>query len=141
MWEKGGTSTEWKTQNESPEKVLEEFNNAASAERNAAFLTKLMDMRLAIINKAKENIAAAQEKQRKHNCKHANPAVYHIGSEVLVKEFLQRKKKEGKIDYCWLGPYVILNNLGKGIQLYYAVMDHHTMGAYCMLYRYYLWGI
>ena len=50
------------TQKESPEDVLEEFNNAPSVDSNASFLQKLMDTRSAIIGKAKENITKVQEK-------------------------------------------------------------------------------
>ena len=98
------------TQKESPEDVLEEFNNAPSADSNASFLQKLMDTRSAIIGKKQRKTS-----QRKHyNRNHASPAVYQVGATVLVKDFLRHKRKEGKIDYHWLGPYVIL---GKGTQL------------------------
>ena len=128
------------TQKESPEDVLEEFNNAPSADSNASFLQKLMDTRSAIIGKAKENITKAQEKQRKHyNRKHASPAVYQVGATVLIKDFLRHKRKEGKIDYCWLGPYVILKNLGKGTQLafqlcslYYIIYGYASPCHVCM---------
>ena len=107
---------ELETENASPEEMLEKFNNAPTMESNAAFFTKVIKTRSAILDKAKENIAAAQEKQRAHyNRKHANPTVYQVGSKVLVKDFLRKKRKEGKIDHRWLGPYVILKNLGKGM--------------------------
>ena len=107
---------ELETENASPEEMLEKFNNAPKMESNAAFFTKVIKTRSAILDKAKENIAAAQEKQRAHyNRKHANPTVYQVGSKVLVKDFLHKKRKEGKIDHRWLGPYVIFKNLRKGM--------------------------
>ena len=83
------------TRKESPEDMLEEFNNAPSADSNASFLQKLMETRSAIIGKAKKNITKVQEKQRKHyNRKHANPAVYQVGATVLVKFYAIGERKE-----------------------------------------------
>ena len=63
--------------------------------------------------KAKQNVAAAEEKKKAdYNKKHANPSVYAIGSIVLVKDFTCKKRKEGKFDFRWLGPYYIMRNLG-----------------------------
>lgn len=74
--------------------------------------------RSSIIDKAKQNIEVAQEKQRAHyNRKHASMFTYNLGSKVLVKDFSRKKRKEGKMDFRWLGPYCILKNLGKGIYL------------------------
>ena len=64
------------TQNESPEEMLDEFNNASSPFR----ITKLMDTRSAFISKAKKDLAAAQEKQRNTTIvyvyKNAYPAAF-----------------------------------------------------------------
>ena len=109
---------EFATQSESPEEILKEFRSAPSMESKEAFLSKLMETRSTILEKAKENISAAQEKQKKHcDQKHANPAVYKLGAKVLVKDFLRRKRKGGKLDSRWLGPYTVLKNLGKGMLL------------------------
>ena len=48
---------------------------------------------------------------------HANPSVYAIGSKVLVMDFTHKKRKEGKLDFRWIGPYYIMKNLGKGSYL------------------------
>ena len=34
---------------------------------------------------------------------------------MLLKDFRRRKRKGGKMDYKWSGPYVITQNLGKGL--------------------------
>ena len=116
---------ELEMENASPEEMLEKFNNAPTMESNAAFFTKIIKTRSAILDKAKENIAAAQEKQRAHyNCKHAKPTVYQVGSKVLIKDFLRKKRKEGKKDHRWLGPYVILKNLKKGILVVILHYNH-----------------
>ena len=68
-----------------------------------------------MLEKAKKNVEAAQEKQKAdYNKKHANPSAYAIGSRVLVKDFTRKKRKEGKLDFRWIGPYYIMKNLGKG---------------------------
>jgi len=52
------------------------------------------------MEKAKENLEAAQEKQREdYNRKHANPSIYALEAKVLVKNFLRRKRKGGKMDH------------------------------------------
>ena len=34
---------------------------------------------------------------------------------VLKKDFTRKKRKGGKLDYRWQGPYVILASVGKGL--------------------------
>ena len=49
-----------------------------------------------ILEKAKENLKAAQEKQcEDYNRKHANPSVYALGAKMLVKG-LSMSKEEGR---------------------------------------------
>lgn len=106
---------EFATQSESPEEILKEFRSAPSMESK---LSKLMETRSTILEKAQENISAAHEKEKKHyDQKHANPAVYKLGAKVLVKDFLRQKRKGGKLDSRWLGPYTVMKNLGKGMLL------------------------
>ena len=91
---------EFTMQNESREEILEEFQTAASLESKEGFLAKLIESRSSILEKAKANISAAQEKQKAdYDRKHANPTVYKVGSKVLAKDFLWRKRKEEKLDY------------------------------------------
>ena len=71
-----------------------------------------------MLEKAKQNVEAAQEKQKAdYNKKHANLSVHAIGSKVLVKHFTHKKRREGKLDFRWLGPYYIMKNIGKGSYL------------------------
>ena len=100
-------------QNESPEEILEEFQTVPSLECKEGFLAKLIESRANILDKTKSNISAAQDKQKADYG--LNPTVYKVGSKVLAKDFLWRKRKEGKLDYLWLGPYVIMKNLGNGM--------------------------
>ena len=72
-------------QNESPDEILEEFQTAPSLESKEGFLAKLIESRANILDKAKSNISAAQDKQKAdYDRKHANPTVYKIGSKVLA---------------------------------------------------------
>ena len=43
-----------------------------------------------------------------------------IGAEVLKKDFRRQKRKGGKLDHRWLGPYTIAQDLGKG---FYSLSD------------------
>ncbi len=66
----------------------------------------------------------AQEKQKYHyDLKHAMSNVYKIGAKVLLKDLLRKKRKGGKLDTKWLGPFVIRKKLGKG--LYYICDDRN----------------
>jgi len=42
---------------------------------------------------------------------------YAVGAEVLVKDYERKKRKGGKLDYRWLGPYKIEKSLGKGLYM------------------------
>lgn len=42
---------------------------------------------------------------------------YAVGAEVLVKDYERKKRKGGKLDYRWLGPYKIERSLGKGLYM------------------------
>ena len=110
---------ELEMQTGSSDEVLEEFISSPSIESNAGCLAKLIEARSITLNKALDNIEAAQEKQKAYyDRKHANSMIhYKIGREVLVKDLLRRKRKEGKMDYRWLGPYTIIKNLGKGLSI------------------------
>ena len=39
--------------------------------------------------------------------------------KVLVKDFTHKKRKEGTLDFQWLGPYYIMRNLGKVTYLFH----------------------
>lgn len=46
--------------------------------------------------------------------KHSHGLNFKKGMEVLKKDFLRKKRKGGKLDAKWVGPYVIVAALGKG---------------------------
>ena len=64
----------------------------------------------------RENIANAQAKQKRYyDQRHGAAACFGVGSFVLKKDFTRSKRKGGKLDYRWQGPFVITATLGKGL--------------------------
>ena len=64
----------------------------------------------------KANIEAAQAKQKKYyDDKFGASSCFSVGSTVLKKEFTRKKRRGGKLDYRWQGPYTITAALGKGL--------------------------
>ena len=63
------------------------------------------------------NILAAQKKQKKYydRVHGANSNVFAVGTKVLKKDFRRKKRKGGKLDYRWEGPFIIAGALGKGL--------------------------
>lgn len=83
-----------------------------------------VDSRQEVLDRAKANIIKAQQKQKEtYDRKHSCPEVYQIGSVVLKKDFTRKKRKGGKLDTKWLGPFRILGSLGRGL---YRLKDIQT---------------
>ena len=40
---------------------------------------------------------------------------FEVGAKMLLKDFNRRKRKGGKLDHKWTGPYIITHHLGKGL--------------------------
>ena len=75
-----------------------------------------------IIQAAKENILIAQQKQKEHyDRKHCVGGAYKLGAKVLLRDFTRRKRKGGKMDLKWQGPYTITKCLGKALYALRAV--------------------
>ena len=65
---------------------------------------------------AKRIIIAAQEKQKQYfDTKHANPHLFTVGQQVLLKDFCRKKRKGGKLAMRYIGPYKITSATKKGI--------------------------
>ena len=76
----------------------------------------MASQRQEVLQQVKANIKQAQEKQKEYyDRKHANPAAYKVGAKVLKKDFRRKKRKGGKMDTRFVGPYIITNNVGKGL--------------------------
>ena len=87
-----------------------------SAARDEDDLQKMVDARRITLEQAKTNIVAAQEKQKQaYDRKHCtNPEVFSLGA-VVLKDFTRKKRKGGKLDSNWVGPYTITRALEKGL--------------------------
>ena len=92
------------------EKVEEPFNP------NASDIERITDERIKVLKQAKANIQLAQKKQKlEYDRKHANPKAYELGAKVLKKDFKRKKRRGGKLDYKYVGPFTITKCLGKGL--------------------------
>lgn len=52
--------------------------------------------------------------------KHASSSTFDVGTKVLLKGFTRKKRKGGKLDKKWKGPFKIRKNIGKGL---YRISD------------------
>ena len=43
------------------------------------------------------------------------PPAFHLGAQVLKKDFTRKRRLGGKLDSKWIGPYSIVANLGKDL--------------------------
>ena len=80
--------------------------------------------RQSILMAAKIKIRNAQKKQKfYYDHKHCKPGCFDIGSKVLLKDFSRKKRKGGKLDSRWTGPYIIEKNIGKGIYMLSSISN------------------
>ena len=71
-----------------------------------------------LLEEAKQNILCAQKKQKElYDKKHAKPHLYEPGQLVLKKDFTRSKRKGGKLDAKYLGPFTVKKALGNGTYL------------------------
>ena len=69
----------------------------------------------ALLDEAQKNIISAQKKQNEqYDKKHSKAVFYSVGTQVLKKDFRKKKRKGGKQDFPWVGPYLLTKSLGKG---------------------------
>lgn len=62
------------------------------------------------------NIEKAQKKQKLYyDKKHGGGAHFTVGTIVLKKDFRRKKRRGGKLDFVWEGPFVISSVLGRGL--------------------------
>ena len=90
--------------------------------------TRLQKEQQKRLEEAKANILAAQEKQKDdYDRKRACPECYQVDALVLKKDFLQKKRKGGKLDDRYVGPYKILKILPKGAYLLQLVANSEVV--------------
>ena len=69
----------------------------------------------ALLEEVQKNIISAQKKQKEqYDKKHSKAVFYSAGTHVLKKDFRKKKRKGGKLDFPWVGPYLITRSQGKG---------------------------
>ena len=91
--------------------------------------------RKAIEESVKKNVEKAQKKQKKYyDEKHGASSCYTTGSLVYKKDFRRKKRRGGKLDYLWEGPFVIVAALGKGLFKLQEV--NGTKVSYSLIYCY-----
>ena len=79
-------------------------------------LEQITDKRNKLLSEAKTNIMIAQQKQKiAYDKKHAKPELFAAGQLVLKKDFRRRKRKGGKLDFRYVGPFEIKRKLGNGV--------------------------
>ena len=103
-------------------------------------MAKLSKQRASHLEEAKQNILHAQQKQKEtYDKKHAKPECYKIGQLVLKKDFTRRKRKRGKLETRFLGPYAISKVLPHGtFELINSTDQDRTIrvtGAHLKLYN------
>ena len=97
-----------------PEDQLQKYLEAK--ELSQSQVEEMASQRQQLLQQVKANIKQAQDKQKEYyDRKHANPAAYKVGAKVLKKDFLRKKRKGGKMDTRFVGPYIITKNVGKGL--------------------------
>ena len=78
-------------------------------------LDEQQQRRMNIIEEAKKNIEVAQQKQKTiYDRKHAKPHCFEKDQLVLKLDPTRRKRKGGKLDPKYLGPFKIIKALGNG---------------------------
>ena len=79
---------------------------------------------------AKENILRAQVRQKEqYDRKHVHAPNFQVGTRVLKKDFTRKRRKGGKLDLRWNGPYIVDAYLGKGLFRLQSVADPHDVVA------------
>ena len=90
-----------------PDVVLEEYCTVKEGNE-----LELCAQRCEMEQTIKENIAKAQTKQKQYyDRRHGAASCFGVGSLVLKKDFTRSKRKGGKLDYRWQGPFVITATL------------------------------
>ena len=91
-------------------------NHGLFFQDNVLDIEEITKQRCSVVKQVKENIEKAQIKQKQnYDRRHANPKAYQIGTKVLEKDFTRKKRKGGKMDCKYVGPFIITKSLGKGL--------------------------
>ena len=93
-----------------PDEKLLQYMNSEDPPDKEKETRKLMEENI------RSNIQEAQQKQKKYfDQKHGAGACFKVGATVLKRDFTRKKRRGGKLDYRWEGPFVITAVLGRGL--------------------------
>ncbi len=96
--------------------MLQLFYSSVLMKIEEEVIRQVGEKRQIVLDQAKAIIIKAQLKQKEtYNKKHSCTETYKIGAVVLKKDFLRKKRKGGKLDTKWLGPFIIVGSLGRGL--------------------------
>ena len=99
------------TESDDPNKRVEEYERCSDPKED-----DIKDVRHEMNGIIKANILKAQEKQKKYyDTKHKTDKCFNVGATVLKKDFTRKRRKGGKLDYRWNGPFTIVECLGRGL--------------------------
>lgn len=99
------------SKHDDPEVRLEMYQKLCDPDEN-----DLMSERKETEKNVKTNIKRAQKKQKDRYDKiHGASSCFSVSSTVLKRDFTRKKRKGGKLDYRWTGPYIIVASLGRGL--------------------------
>lgn len=103
-----------------PEQLLGEWQQQSGF--TTADIEGFTASRQKLVEDAKSNIKEAQKKQKHYyDLKHAKPCIFDIGAKVLLKDFTRKKRKGGKLDKKWIGPFEVQKSLSKGLFVISAI--------------------
>ena len=92
-------------------------------------MAKFISLRQDIDKKVKENVSAAQERQRQHYDARHQQGSYKVGDLVLMKNKKKLSKKGDKMAPNWFGPYKIEECIGASN--YRLERNGKTLNAMC----------
>ena len=78
-------------------------------------MEKLLKTRKQAFADVDANIKSAQKKQKETYDRKHQPAIFAVGTEVLLENTKQKQRKGGKLENLWLGPYIVHQHVGKGV--------------------------
>ena len=76
-------------------------------------VSKFIQLKKEIFPKVKDNVAAAQRRQKVHYDSRHQQGSYEAGDLVLVKNLRKLSKKGDKMKPNWTGPYEVIEQVGK----------------------------
>ena len=84
-------------------------------EEVTAIVEQQLKVHKTLSHKASINIQEAQAKQKEYYDRKHQPEELEVGTKVLRENTAQKQRKGGKLSDKWLGPYIVHQQMGKGV--------------------------